>query len=73
MSHEDFAAYVGEGKIIAGHLVTLVTGFDALHILVIDRSTEIPLVFDGTEGFESRVNRMEAAVERWSTRMSAAA
>ena len=73
MSHEDFAAYVGDGKNIAGHTVTLVTGFDALHILVVDNWNEIPLVFDGNEGFEARVNRMVAAVKTWATRQAAAA
>ena len=73
MSHEDFAAYLGEGKVIAGHKVTIVTGFDALHILVIDGWHEIPLVFDGNEGFEARVNRMVAAVKGWATRQAAAA
>ena len=73
MSHEDFAAYMGEGKAIAGHTVSIVTGFDALHILVVDGWNEIPLVFDGNEGFEARVNRMVAAVKGWATRVAAAA
>ena len=73
MSHEDFVAYVGAGKAIAGHEVTIVQGFDALHILQLDRRAEIPLVFDGNEGFEERVARMVAAVERWAMQHAAAA
>jgi hypothetical protein len=63
MSHEDFAAYMGEGRKIAGHTATLVQGFNALHILEVDRSIEIPLVFAPGEEFESRVDRVIAAVE----------
>jgi len=73
MSHEDFVAYVGEGKAIAGHEVTIFQGFDALHILRLDRHTEIPLVFDGNEGLEERLDRVAAAVERWAMRHNAAA
>jgi hypothetical protein len=73
MSHEDFAEYVGQGKTIAGHRVTILPGFDALHILIVDHDTELPLVFDGNEEFEARVNRMVAAVKRWSTSLQSAA
>ena len=73
MSHEDFVTYVGEGKIIAGHEVTIFQGFDALHILQLDRRTEIPLVFNGNEGLEERLDRMVAAVERGALRHEAAA
>ena len=73
MSHEDFVAYVGEGKAIAGHHVTIAQGFDALHVLQLDRRSEIPLVFDGNEAFEERMERMVAAVERWAMRHEAAA
>jgi hypothetical protein len=73
MSHEDFVAYVGEGRVIGGHHVTLVQGFDALHILELDRRAEIPLVFDGNEGFEARVARMVDAVEGWAMRHETAA
>ena len=73
MSHEDFVAYVGEGKTIAGHEVTIFQGFDALHILQLDRRTEIPLVFNGNEGLEERLDRMVTAVERWALRHEAAA
>ena len=73
MSHEDFAAYMGEGKNIAGHTATLVQGFNALHILEVDRSIEIPLVFEAEEEFESRVERVVAAVEGWTMRQQSAA
>ena len=66
MSHEDFAAYMSDGKAIAGYNATLVIGFDCLHILELDRSAEVPLVFNRDEGFESRVERVEAAVEGWA-------
>jgi hypothetical protein len=71
MSHEDFAAYMGEGKAVAGHSATLVQGFNALHILEVDQSTEIPLVFEADEEFESRVERVVAAIVRWEVRQAA--
>jgi hypothetical protein len=73
MSHEDFVGYVGEGLSIAGHNVTLFTGFDALHILRIGRGIELPLVFNGNEGFEARIEKMTAAVKQWATRQRKAA
>ena len=73
MSHEDFAAYIGEGKAIAGHSTTLVQGFNALHILEVDHTTEIPLVFEAGEKFEARVERVVAAVVRWELGQRSAA
>ena len=73
MSHEDFAAYMSDGKAIAGYNATLVVGFDCLHILELDRSAEIPLVFNRNEGFESRIEKVEAAIEGWAMRRQAAA
>lgn len=64
MSHEDFAAFVGERQIIAGHKADLADGFDAMRILRIDDTIEIPLLFQANEGFESRVERLMAAIER---------
>ena len=71
MSHEDFSAYMGECKAIAGHSTTLVQGFNALHILEVDQTTEIPLVFETDEEFESRVERVVAAIVRWERRQAA--
>lgn len=73
MSHEDFAAYMSDGKAIGGHTATIVIGFDCLHILELDRATEIPLVFEKNEGFESRVERVVAAVDGWAREHRAAA
>jgi hypothetical protein len=73
MSHEDFAAYMGEGRTIDGHSAKLVQGFNALHILELDHSTEIPLVFKADERFESRMERVIAAVEGWAMRQQSAA
>jgi hypothetical protein len=73
MSHEDFAAYMGEGKAIAGHSTTLIQGFNALHILEVDQTMEIPLVFETDEEFESRVERVVAAVMNWEMGQRSAA
>lgn len=73
MSHEDFAAYMSDGKAIGRYNATLVIGFDCLHILELDRSTEIPLVFERNEGFESRVERVVSAVNGWARQQQAAA
>ena len=73
MTHEDFAQYMGEGRAIAGHTATISIGFDALHILQLDRTTELPLLFDWYEGFESRIEKVVAAIERWALRRQVAA
>lgn len=73
MSHEDFAAYMSDGKAIAGYNATLVIGFDCLHILEVDRSAELPLMFERNEGFESRVEKVMAAVEGWARGQQSAA
>jgi hypothetical protein len=57
---------MSDGKDIAGCNATLVIGFDCLHILELDRSAEIPLVFWCNEGFESRVEKVMAAVQKWA-------
>jgi hypothetical protein len=62
---------MGEGKAIAGHRTTLVQGFNALHILEVDQTTEIPLVFEADEEFESRVERVVAAIVGWEVRQAA--
>jgi hypothetical protein len=73
MSHEDFAAYMSDGRAIGGYNATLVVGFDCLHILELDRATEIPLVFAANEGFESRVERVVGAVDGWARSQRSAA
>jgi hypothetical protein len=73
MSHEDFAAYMSDGRAIGGYNATLVVGFDCLHILELDRSTEIPLVFETDEGFESRLERVVNAVKGWEQKQQLAA
>jgi len=73
MSHEDFAAYMSDGRAIGGYNATLVVGFDCLHILELDRSIEIPLVFETDEGFESRVERVVNAVKGWEQKRQLAA
>lgn len=72
MSHEDFAAYFGDGMTILGHRVQLIQGFDCLHILRLGRHAEFPLIFEPMEGFESRMNRIAATLERWTGRRQAA-
>jgi hypothetical protein len=73
MTHEDFARFMGEGRAIAGHTATISIGFDVLHILRLDQTTELPLLFDVYEGFESRIEKVVAAIERWATERRAAA
>ncbi len=73
MSHADFAAYVGEGALVGGYRAEVVPGFDCLHILRLDGSVELPLVFEPMEGFESRVEKVAAAVEGWARGSRAAA
>ena len=63
MSHEDFAQYVDEGMTISGHTVSLTTGPDAEPRVRINQANETPLAFDTDEGFESRVEKVAAAVK----------
>jgi hypothetical protein len=62
MSHEDFARYVSEGATIAGHEVAITT-HQAGHVLWLDQSKRVPLAFHLNEGFESRMEKVVAALE----------
>ncbi|MEO8201821.1 MAG: hypothetical protein ABI679_14925 [Gemmatimonadota bacterium] len=73
MSHEDFARYVDEGLSIDGHTVTMTSGPDNAHLLRVNRSTDIPLTFGPNEGFESRVEKIVAAMENWGVGQQSAA
>jgi len=64
---------MSDGRAIGGYNATLVVGFDCLHILELDRSIEIPLVFETDEGFESRVERVVNAVKGWEQKRQLAA
>jgi hypothetical protein len=61
MSHDDFVQYVNEGDTFADYNVSVSTrGADC--ILHLD-SSEIPLEFASAEGFESRMEKVLAAIQ----------
>ena len=72
MSHEDFVQYISEGATIAGRPVVIAAGQEG-HQLRIDRSRAIPLAFEPNEGFESRMEKVVAALKLAGERRRTAA